>query len=278
MTGIDGLDHGPSDNGMDALIDAIRETNVPKPLDPNVPEALIVPAGATLSIPDLSAWRERPTRKTGTYRPATVEAFGAYVEAHAHPQHTTVWVHPTSGRIVGVLDDNAPEIPAWGEHRAETTLTATPEWAYWATKDGQMVSQEQFAEHIEGGLEEIAAPEGAEMLEVAQSFHATSSAQFRQSTRLASGEQRLQYDEEVKASAGASGDLTVPTVILLAIAPFIGEDRYKVTARLRFRLTAGKLTLGYVLDRPDSVIRDALEGIASRLAERFPLTYVGEPA
>lgn len=261
----------------DAVIDAARSAGIPRGLDPNTPEALIVPAGATLEVPPLREWRERPVRRVGVYRPATVEAFTAYVGWLAYPEQTTVWVHPTSGAVWGVLDDNGTE-PGWGDHRAELQLTVTPEWAYWSKRDGEMLGQEAFAEHIEGGLEEIVEPDSATMLEVAQTFHAASSAQFRSSTRLASGEQRFQYDEEIKASAGATGDITVPTMVLLAIAPFIGEDRYKIAARFRFRLSAGKLTLGYVLDRPDSVKRDALEGIASRLAEKFPRTFVGQPS
>ncbi len=238
-------------------------------------DVFVIPADAELAIPDLSAWREFPTRKTGVYQPATVEAFTAYVKGHHDPDGTTVWVHPTSGLVTAILDDNTAESPQWGQHQARLQLQVTPEWTYWAGNDGEMLGQEAFAEHIEGGLEEIVEPDAATMLEIAQTFHATTSAAFRSSTRLVSGEQRLQYDEEIKANAGAAGDLTVPTALLLAIAPFVGEDRYKIAARLRFRLNQGKLTLGYRLDRPESVKRDALEGVAERLGKEFPLTYSG---
>ncbi len=264
--------------GLEAVIQAARETAVPYQVaDPDQPLVFIVPEGATAQVPDMKWWRDAPTRATGTYHPATVEAFASYVERFAS-EALTVWVHPTSGRIVGVIDDNDPEGPGWGEHRADLRLATTPEWDYWIGNDGLMMSQEQFAEHIEGGLDEISQPDAATMLEIAQSFHATSSAAFRSSTRLHSGEQRLQYDEEITAAAGSAGDLTVPTAIELAVAPFVGEDPYKVAARLRFRLHAGKLTIGYKLNRPDAVKRDALERIAARLAGKFPQTYVGEPS
>lgn len=268
----------PITTEAEATAQIVRTAAVPKDLNPDTPQALVIPADAKLELPDLSAWREQPVRKTGVYHPATVEAFIAYVGHHAIPDMTTVWVHPTSGHVEALIDDNGAAEPGYGQHRAVLELTPTPEWVYWTRKDGEMVAQSEFAEHIEGGLEEIVTPDAAEMLEIAQSFHASTGAQFRSSTRLSSGEQRLQYDEEIKATAGATGDLTVPTVIMLAIAPFLGEDRYKITARLRFRLNGGQLRLGYQLDRPDSVQRDALEGIASRLAETFPHTYVGSPA
>lgn len=265
----------PIETEAAAVAAITRAAATPSPLDPSKPQGLVIPADAQLVLPDLSAWRQAPERKTGVYHPATVEAFIAYVDYQQIADATTVWVHPTSGLVTAVLDDNGGEA-GYGQHRAVLQLHPTPEWVYWEAQDKQMVSQELFAEHIEGGLEEIVTPDAAEMLEIAQSFHAASSAAFRSSTRLATGEQRLQYDEEVKATAGATGELTVPTTILLAVAPFVGEERYKITARLRFRLNGGRLTLGYILDRPESVKRDALEGIASRIAAKFTHTYVGE--
>ena len=259
-----------------ALIEAVRQTNVPADLTPDVPQIMVVPAGAVAFQPDLSAWRVAPTRATGTYRPATVEAFQAVTELYAYDA-TTVWVHPTSGKVVAVFDDNA-DGPGWQQHRAELTLKKTPEWEYWAAKNNTMMSQEDFAEHIEGGLEEIARPDAADVLEMAQSFHASHEASFRSQKRLATGEVQFLYDEQIKATAGTAGQLTVPTTILLSIAPFIAEDAVKITARLRFRLSSGKLTLGYILDRPDAVLRTALEGVAERLGDLFPRVFVGEPA
>lgn len=262
-------------DGLGAVVDAAREGQIPRTVDPATPTIVVVPEGVRPVEIDLSAWRDNPTRKTGVYRPATVDAFAAYVEQHTDPSVTTVWVHPTSGQVVAVFDDNGQETPGWGQHRAELNLETTPEWDHWATQDGNMMSQSEFADHIEVGLDDIAAPDGADVLEMAQTFHAKSSVQFRQATRLTSGETQFQYDEELQATAGKTGTLEIPQVLMLALSPFVGEERYKVTARLRYRLNSGKLTLGYKLDRPESVQRDALEKVAETLGEKFPLTYVG---
>lgn len=260
-----------------AIIDAARETARPVELDPEKPLAFVLPDDATLETPDLREWRSRPFRKQGIYMPATVDSFVDYVNAHLDDDDTTIWVHPTSGRIEALLNDNALGHPGWGDHRALLRLEPTPEWLYWIEKDHCLLSQEQFAEHIEGGLNEIEEPPAADMLEIAQSFHATSGATFRSSVRLSSGEQQLQYDREVQATAGARGDMTVPTMFLLAISPFVGEDPYKLAARLRFRVGGGKLQLGYWLDRPDRVQRDAIEQIADRLRGEFAKVYIGTP-
>lgn len=260
----------------EAIIEAARASSIPATLNPEAPQAFVIPENAQLVTPDLRAWRSRPTRKTGIYKPADVASFIAYTKHHL-TDDTTVWVHPTTGKTIAVFNDNGQTDPGWGDHRAVLELAPTPEWRYWALNDGKMLSQVEFAEHIEGGLEEIVEPDAADVLEIAQSFHAKSSATFRSSTRLQSGEQRLQYDESIDAKAGPSGDLVVPTQILLAITPFYGEDRYKINARLRFRINGGHLALGYKLDRPDAVLRDAIDHVADALREEFGLTYIGEP-
>ena len=114
------------------------------------------------------------------------------------------------------------------------------------------------------------------MLEMAQSFRVTNNASFRSSKRLASGEQQFMYDETVEAKAGRSGELTVPATFVLLLAPFIGEEERQVVAKLRYRMGGGSFQIGYKLFRPDKVVRDALDGVAARLAGEFPRVFVGE--
>ena len=259
-----------------AVIEIAQQAAVPNVLDPEKPLGIVVPAGSKLEIPDLSAWRMSPSRKTGIYRPATVEAFSEYVNEHLDADASTVWVHPTSGKVIAILDDHHPEEAGWREWRVDLQLAHTAEWNYWIAQDRKMLSQVDFAEHIEGGLEEIATPDGADLLEIAQTFQMTSGANFRSSVRLSTGQQQFQYDEEGTATAGLTGQLKVPTQILLVIAPFFGEQPSRINARLRFRLNSGKLTLGYMLDRPEVVVRNALEKVAETLAAKFTHTYVGD--
>lgn len=267
----------PFAGDMQAVIDTALEVARPSTFDPATPQGVIVPEGAGLVLPDLHDWRREPIRKTGTAHPATVQALIDYVKQHDEGDYTSIWVHPNSGHVVAILDDHGPEGPQWGEHRAALELAHTPEWTFWTGQDGKMVGQVTFAEHIEQGAQEIEEPDAATVLEIAQSFHATNKASFRSATRLTSGEQQFQYDETLAATAGRKGELTVPATIMLVLAPFVGEPERKLTARLRYRLDGGSLTLGYVLDRPDVIVRDALADVASRLAETFPHVYVGEP-
>lgn len=272
----------PAAGEVQAALDAGLLLAEPELLEPGRIYSVTTPAGATHELTRAPAPSPEhdadPGRARGSYHPATVEALIAVITRHHDEQATTVWVHPTAGRVTTVFNDAAPGAPAWRDHRAVLQLTKTPEWEHWAKRDGHLGSQTDFAEHVEDGLAEIVEPAAAEMLELAQTFHAHQAASFRQATRLQDGRIQVRYDETIDAKAGDSGQMDIPSTFTLAIAPFLGEAPYKVTARLRYRSSGGNLQIGYKLDRPDRVIRDALEQISQRLEAEFPNVYVGEPA
>lgn len=264
------------DGDMQAVIDAARESGKPFDLDASRIQGILVPQGSQVQIPDLSRWVDRPHRKSGLYHVDDVGSFISYFQHH-QLEDSTVWIDPDAAVVRGVINDNGAGMAGWGDHAVHLVLKPTPEWLFWTRADGAMMTQTEFAEHIEEGLNEIVNPDAATMLEIAQSFQAHTAAAFRSSTRLQSGEQRLQYDETVNASAG-SGDLLVPTEIELSIAPFVNEKPVSVLARFRFRIPSGRLSLGYKLIRPDAVVRKSIDDIAERLNNEFDLVYIGKPA
>jgi uncharacterized protein YfdQ (DUF2303 family) len=264
---------------VQAALDAGLANADPVPLDRNTLYSLALPHGGAHMVLDTEQYGARPSRPRATYRPATVDALMAVIERYKD-EDTTIWVHPTSGRTIAVFNDNADDTAGWRDHRAELVLQPTPEWLHWESKDNIQMSQEAFAEHIEDGLLELVEPAAADMLELAQTVEATKGANFRSAIRLQDGQVQAKYEETIDAKAGQSGQLTIPTEFTLAIAPFLGENPYSVSARFRYRLNSGRLTLGYRLERPDAVIRDALTKIAERLSTHFadiPI-LIGEPA
>lgn len=259
-----------------AVIDTALAAAEPKRLAEEDVYSIVVPTGAEHKVIDTERFGRRPDQVRGAYRPATVDSLIDYVKPF-DDDGCAVWVHPTSGAIEAVLNDNAGE-PGWGDHRAVLMLINTPEWDHWISRDGQLLSQQEFAEHVEGGVKEIIEPPAADMLELAQSFHAATSIAFRSAHRISSGQVQVQYEEEIDAKAGQGGrEIEIPQEFELSLAPFVGEDPYKVIARLRYRVSAGTLKLGYKLDHPDRVKQDALEKIADRFREHFTV-YLGTPA
>lgn len=270
-----------------AIIDAALAAAEPEPLNDGGVYSVVVPRGGEHRLLDLEKHLPAPRRLTGTYQPATVEDLVRFVKANLDERHTTVWVHPTEGRVVAVINDHAGPVAAaaasddesardgldpsagWGDHRASLTLVPTESWKHWLARDGKMGDQADFAEHIETGLRDITTPAGAEMLEIAQTMQAHRTAEFRSGIRLHDGNVQITYNEDTTASAGASGQYKVPEKFTLALSPFIGEDAYAVTARLRYRIREGRLTIGYQLERPDDILRDALALIAEKLRGEF---------
>lgn len=243
--------------------------------------SVVVPAGAMHQVvqpplphPDRD---EAPARARSTYRPATVGALIDVVSRHHDTDSTTIWVHPTNGHMVAVFNDAAPDAPAWRDHRAELSLTVTPEWNHWLSNDGRLLGQMSFAEHVEDGLTEIATPPAADLLEMAQTFQAKQDVNFRSAVRLGDGSIQAQYDEEIDAKAGRKGQMKIPSEFTLVVAPFLGEDPRELTARLRYRIREGKLVIGYKLDHPERVVRETLLAIGETLAESFSSVFIGEP-
>lgn len=276
---------------IDVAQDAVKLQT--EPIDfhnDSAPTAFLVSGQQDVKVVDLTdefdARAPRPRRVEGKVQVYTVQSLLEYVARHLNPKATTCWVPPTIDRGVGpvitaVLDDHQggedASIAEWGRHRADLHLQITDAWQHWLKLDGQLVTQEAFAEHIEDGQVDIAAPDGAELLEIVQTFQQTTSSTLRSATRLTSGLLQFEYVQDGETKAGVNGDLEIPATFLLQIAPFIGEAPVALTARLRYRTRDGNLQIGYKLDRPDDAVREALDSIAEQLRGELPAVYIGKP-
>jgi uncharacterized protein YfdQ (DUF2303 family) len=263
----------------DAIIETAIASTTPQELDPTQVYSVTVPDGGTHRILDLEHYLTAPRRATGTYKPATVASFIDYATAHRDPERTTIWVDVIAHSILAILNDNAPTAPDWGDHRASLQLLQTPEWKHWMSRDGRYVNQEEFAEHLQDGIEQIRVPDGATMLEIAQTIQGKTKVDWKTARRLDNGEVSFSYQEEISAGAGRSGSLEIPPIIELAISPFYGEEPHDIQARLRYRIREGHLSIGYKLDRPVEVLTNVMGGIATRLREQngFANVYMGAP-
>lgn len=218
-----------------------------------------------------------PRGKADVHDPAD---FAEYVNRLAHPEHTTVWADPDAGRVVAVFDDHADAIdPGWRQHTATLTLKPDPDWSAWLGRDGRPGNQAWFAEHIEGLAHTVVAPEPATMLELARTFDAKRSVNFRSGVRLDNGDVQLNYDETTKAKAGEHGQLEIPAAFTVRCSPFLGVPQAEISARLRWRINEGELSIGYALLRPDIVRRDIIAALIANLRkdiEPMPV-FMGTP-
>ncbi|ARF66243.1 hypothetical protein B1H20_16795 [Streptomyces violaceoruber] len=263
----------PSDlNGTQAVIDVAMRAAQPHQLDPGFIYTLVTPGGGVQKV-DLTGPEHTgvPARKSGTTLVRDVDSFLAYFDKHGD-DNSEVYADVENRTITAVLDAHTAGAARWGGHRLELRLRPTSAWSAWMHADNKLMSQTAFAEFIEDNLVDLVEPTAATMLELAQSFEATTSAEFQSSQRLDSGQRRFSYVEDVQAKAGRKGDIVIPAHLVLALAPFEGTDRYKVTARFKYRLDRqeGALKLAFKIERPEDTLAAAFEDIRTLVDDGIP--------
>jgi uncharacterized protein YfdQ (DUF2303 family) len=260
-------------NDVQPIIDTTYAAAQPNAIEPDQRYAVVVPGGegqGSLEIiePQPDAYRDAPRRVSGRSTVYDVDSLKVLWEKHARP-HSEVFGDPERHVITAVLnaDEGVGLDAGFRDHTVELVCAQTPSWKAWIAMDGELVDQLAFAEFIEERVTDIAEPSGADMLELAQSFEATTNAQFKSSTILSSGQRGLQFEETIAAKAGQTGQLEIPKEFSVALQPFEGGDRYRVAARFRFRIRNGHLALGFKLDRPEDVVRGAFEDVCRNASE-----------
>lgn len=258
-------------NNAQAVIEAATLAAKPSVFGDNQLAVFTLPDGGHVSQVDvgsvLDKYRDRPRRKVGAFAVHDAGSFCGYLSKHGG-EHSEVWADTIASRIVGVVNAHSDAEADWADHRVTYSVQHTKAWQAWAQRDGQMLDQSTFAELIEDRALDIVNPSAADMLELAQTFQATVGVKFESSKLLSSGERQLEYREQVEAKAGRAGRMDVPKEFQIAVKPFEGAETYKVTARFRFRITEGVLRVGFRLERPDDVLRDAFEGVVASVEEQ----------
>lgn len=274
-----------TNTGTDEALAAVGETETaaaiaagyamrdPRPID-KIGRWFVVPTDTGYDVIDTLTMGEsadvalaprKVARRTVTETAALID----YLARHANAL-TEVWASIDHLSITAAIDGfgsvHDGNDAGRCEHRVTLQLKHTPEWVAWTEFEG-LRDQISFAEHIEVCQADIMAPPGADLLELAQTFRASKTGQFESSQRLKSGETSLKFTENISASAGKSGTLDIPDTFELAIAPFRGGPRYKVVARLRYRIDGGRLLIGYKLDRPEDVLLSAFEAIVQEIRD-----------
>ncbi|WEH40761.1 DUF2303 family protein [Streptomyces sp. AM 2-1-1] len=266
---------------LQPVIDAAMRSAFPAALDPGKVYSLVTPDGRAHRI-DLTGpeFTGIPARKSGTTTVRDVDSFMAYFDKHGDDD-TEVYADVERRTITAVLDAHTAGDARWGGHRLQLSLRETTAWRAWTSMDGQLVPQGQFAEFIEDNLVDLVEPTAATMLELAESFEVTTSAEFQSSQRLDSGARKFSYVEEQTGKAGHKGDITIPATLTLALRPFEGSEPYKVTARFKYRLdkAKGELRLGFKIERPGDILTAAFEDIRTLIDSDVPMAVLnGAPA
>lgn len=219
-------------------------------------------------------------RKKGIVVVRDIASFAQYYGKHAD-EDSEVYTDLDTGTVTAVLNAHGSFGARWEDHRLILHLTPTKPWQRWTEKDRALLPQVQFAEFLEDNLADIAPDpvSAAHMLEIATTFQAKTRVSYSSGTVLASGEISLKYEETTDASGGRKGDMVVPKVFAVALAPYDDVDPYRIEARLRHRIEGSALKLCFILDRPEDVARDAVKTVVAKVEEAIGVKVMrGRPS
>lgn len=228
-------------------------------------------------LEDLTKFRfnqyaERPHRAIGTAAVLDAASFIEYYTLFSD-ENSRVFADETTSKVLAVLDYHGAGSeggPRWGQHRVRLDLRSSPEWSTWINRNGvaHKMTQMEFAEFIEDNTPDIREPSAATMLEMARSLQAKTDVDFSSAIRTNNGQVQFKFTESIKGTYG-SGNVEIPEQFIVGIPVYVGSPRVAITARLRYRLNSGKLSIWYDLLRHEAVEREAflsaLDGIKGAL-------------
>ncbi len=218
----------------------------------------VVPEGAALH--SLEGYLPAPSRIRTTIGFYEAASFCRYV-LDFKDAWSRIFADQAGLSLCAYLDYHAASTgPRWGSHIATLGLRLTEAWKKWISANGKRMDQVTFASFLEDNLVDIAAPDGATLLEMAKNLEVKKAAAFTSAIRLDNGEHQFGYVEDIQGT-GQKGTITIPGSFVLGIAPVEGVEPYRVDARLRYRMQDGKLAIWFDLLRPDDYLRDAFKSV-----------------
>lgn len=255
-----------------------RATDLPKLLGKpiidtvaGVPTLLLPPDWTSQMRSDLLPAPQRISREVKAHE---VGGFISYVNRFRSPATALYCTAESAPGLLARLDDHQPGKPSHVDHTAHFPCPVTEEWMRWAGipgkagMDRQPKSQKDFATFIEDNLRDILEPTGVDFLSVVTNFSDSRKVEFRSATRLDSGRVHFQYSDK-----DAPGEAVFPTRITIAIPVFMGvETRYRMDARIKYRLNGSDLVMWLELDRPDLRKRAAYEDLIGLVEKETGLT------
>lgn len=233
---------------------------------PTDPEActpfVVVPTGFT--VESLARLFPKPQRRRGNTVLLDEDSFISAVqfEVDMNSAHVRLFGTKMPATITAVFNDEG-----YGDHTASYACPLSRQWKTWIAKNKQPMNQVDFATFIEDNRLDITAPATAEMLEIAQNISVSSTGGFKSKINRVNGNIEFGFKEETDATAGYSGTLRVPEFFTLGIPVLDGGEKWEVTARLRYRLKDGLLSLWYDLDNHERVYETAINGVWQKIED-----------
>ncbi len=213
-----------------------------------------------------------PTRRKAKATFFDAMSFCTYVELY-QDDRTRIFANPNTSTFLGVLDyhgagDASVRRAEFCDHTASYPMILSDQWKIWTGRNHPyQFSQVDFAEFLEDNTKDLLTPNAATFLEIAQDLKANTEVNFESKVKRTNGNVQMRYQETTTTQVGAAGTMEVPEIFSIRIPVYYGEEAIVISARLRFRISSGKLTFSYKLDRPTEMLKEAFEKAVTAIAE-----------
>lgn len=302
-----------AESDIGALIrDAVKRQapqviQVKDPASGNEIPVLLKPTGnGAMEIAGLDAivsqWRSAPARTKGVAKLADLASFTAHVNRFKD-DGSALFADPAAPSLTGMLDYHKADAPRFGEHRAAYYFPVSREWKAWTEGNGEAMSQADFAAFLEDRIQDVGeppledtggtakpSPDDEKLLTVARRVGARYGGPQRlmelsrglaikadvvaaSAVVLQTGEGQLEFQESHTDKTG--NRLSVPGLFVIQIPVFDAGPLYRLPVRLRYRLSAGRISWHYDLWHHERAKDDAFREQCEKAAAdtSLPLFY-----
>jgi uncharacterized protein YfdQ (DUF2303 family) len=173
---------------------------------------------------------------------------------------------PVQHRFHAILDYHSGMTPSYCSHQAVFAMKLSDQWRLWMQFNDTLIPQLTFAEFLEDNRMDIVEPDAATMLEIARDLEAHTEVNFNSKINTVNGAAVLLYEENITGKV-ANGRVEIPERFKISIPVYFGEAEQQIGARLRFRISDGKLKFQYKLDRPAELMARAFDTAAHGIAQ-----------
>lgn len=246
--------------------------------------AISVPERTT--VHSLEHLLPKPLRQRGTTKFLTLKDLHSFMSDQIGPKNSArrqesglepiVFANKDDLKFTAILNAPTGVTNAWMDYRATVQLKKTRQLIIWQEKNKKRMTQEEFALFLEEYLQDIVAPNSADVLHFAETLEATKTEVFKSSIKTSTGETKLAYSSERQ---GEQSTELIET-FELGIPLFDGGDPYKIVVRLFHRVNEQKLTFWFELRHIDYILDQAwdaeVEFMKTALAE-LAAVYEGVP-
>jgi uncharacterized protein YfdQ (DUF2303 family) len=246
--------------------------------------------------PILDPWLGAPERCLGVAMAQTLEAFIDLTNRHKSDDSAVfASTVPEAPSLTTVIDYHTlGHEPQFGEHRVHFPFPISSEWKAWNEQNGEEMSQGELCAFIEDNIADLSAPEDgesraygsmfqttvatpAEIILLSRGLQVRVNTEVKETRVIQSGEAEITFSEAHNDASGAK--LKVPGLFVVAIPMFNGDpEKTRIVARLRYRVSNGRVRWMYQLWRPDLAVIARVRAAIVEVGEKTQLpTFEAKP-